>query len=100
MTDLTYTIDGKQRKKPAVNTGPAAYNTNDQVYIWHNPLDPDNIEANHFSSWIGWVVIILALFIVIYAWLNVYTTQHFEIAAAAQGASSVIDTVIPTRMMR
>ena len=88
--DVSYTVD-KSYNKTFSSTD--TFSKDDKITIWYDPNHPDIGEFNPPDKWIGWLLIGIAFLIVFSVWFWVWLTKRSKFAAAAGGASAVINMI-------
>ena len=88
-TNVSYSVKGQKYEK-TINTGSSELTPGTgNITIWYSPVNPGNPEYNPAPTWIGWVIILVALLVIFGAWFWVWLTHKYKVAAAAEGASGI-----------
>jgi len=62
------------------------------VKIFYDPNNPSDVGLTSDNSHVlGWVLLVIAIFMIIGSWLWVWITRKYKMAAAAGGASTIFD---------
>ena len=87
--NVTYTVGTQTYNKTFSSTD--TLSQGDSVTIWYDPNNPDKGEYNPAPTYVGWLIIGIALFVSLGLWLWVWITNRSKFAAAVGGASAAIE---------
>ena len=91
--DVTFTLSAKVYTANFINNNSNInYRKGDAITVYYDPKNPsDNGLLSDNSKIVGWVLLGIAPFIILFAWLWVYITRKSKVAAAAGGVASIFD---------
>ena len=85
-TGKSYTIDNLQ------SSSQNNYTSGETTTIYYEPDNPNNASLQSDNTHtIGYVLIIIAIFIMCISWLMVWLSQRYKIFAAAEGVSGIAE---------
>ena len=87
--NVSYTVDAQTYNKTFSSTD--TLSEGDNVIIWYDPKNPDKAEYNPAPTYVGWLIIGIALFVSLGLWLWVWITNRSKFAAAAGGVSAAVE---------
>jgi len=73
-----------------VYTGFDIFQKNDDLDVWYYKTDSSNLFYVKPTKKVGWFMIGISVFIIVFGWLWVYITKSSKFAAAATGAYGII----------
>jgi hypothetical protein len=88
-TPVQYTVNGKVYMK-SLSTGDSSYKKGDPITFYYEPSDPSVIESSPVPTWMGWLLIGLAILFLFAAWSWVYVTRKSKLAAAVGGTAATV----------
>lgn len=91
---LAYKVGDKEYNIHRVTDQSTKYVKGQGVNVFYDPADPSN--ASLFSDntkILGWVLLVIGLFLLIGSWVSLFLVLKFKIAAAAAGAAGVISDI-------
>jgi len=93
-TTVNYNINGKEYTNKIVNTGSTTFTQGkNNITIWYSPTDPEKPEYKPAPTWIGWIIILVALLVIFGSWFWVWLTRKYKMAAAAEGAAGIYSII-------
>ena len=93
-TTVSYNINGKEYPNKIVNTGSTKFTQGkNNITLWYSPTDPEKPEYSPAPTWLGWIIILIALLVIFGAWFWVWLTHKYKMAAAAEGASGIYSII-------
>ena len=88
---IDYTVDNKIYERQLSKSSATIINLGDTIEVYYDPSDPNKSELVLFPySLVGWILIILGIFIIGGSWLWVYITNKSKLAAALGGTEVVV----------
>lgn len=89
---VTYKVGTKTYTSPLSTSGPISYESGNTINIYYDPTNPSDISENSDNSHVfGIILLVLGIVIPLFAWLWVYITSKSKLAAAAGGASEIMN---------
>jgi len=90
--DLTYNVNNKEYKtKQTTNGTENPYAINQTLRLYYDPSNPIDVsQASDDSSAIGWIVVVVSLFILIGLLISWWLSRRYKLYAAAQGTGAVM----------
>lgn len=89
---VTYKVNEVTYTNKMYLTGSSAYINGEPIDLMVRKDDPNNIQLGHINkASIGCIMVICALIIVGIVYLNYYLTYKYQLFAASQGASTIVD---------
>lgn len=93
-TTVSYNINGKEYPNKIVNTGSTKFTQGkNNITLWYSPTDPEKPEYSPAPTWLGWIIILIALLLLFGAWFWVWLTHKSKMAAAVKGASGIYSII-------
>ena len=93
-TTVSYKLNDKEYQNKIVNTGSTKFTQGtNNITLWYSPTDPEKPEYSPAPTWIGWIIILIALLVIFGAWFWVWLTHKYKMAAAAEGASGIYSII-------
>lgn len=91
--DVLYIVEGKEYNN-RINLNTENNNNTGDIMITYDKNDPNKVTRQIFrNKYTGIIMIIFSVIIFGGSYLNYYITGNYEIAAAAQGVSTIITTI-------
>lgn len=88
---ISYEVGGKQYHRSLyVNSVWQDIATGSTIDIRYDPTNPDDVTQGIRPAIIGWILLLIGVSTLIGSVVFWYAAQHFEVAAAATGASSIV----------
>ena len=90
--DLTYDVNNKEYKtKQTTNGTENPYEINQTLRLYYDPSNPNDVaQLSDESSTIGWIIVIVSLFILIGLLISWWLSRRYKLYAAAEGTGAVI----------
>lgn len=92
--DITYTVDGTSYSVKRSTDGAKVYKDGQTISISYDPSNPADAYIHTVSEkTIGWILLIISIFVIGGAGLSMYLTMKYKMYQAAQGVGVVSDVV-------
>lgn len=82
---LSYTINGNLYMNVINETSHINYQQNQNVELYYNPNNPNDISLQGRNAFMGNLIIIISIAIVVISWLMVYLSYRFKWFGAVEG---------------
>lgn len=86
---VNYTTNDGTKETNKAGTGSEQHKKGDKVTVYYDPATPDKPELQPANKVIGWVLILVAVFLFVIVWGWVYITRKYKMAAAYGGVAEL-----------
>lgn len=91
---LSYNIDGKDYTTSISSSSSTKYDKGNTVTLYYNPDNVSDVDlVSDNTHVIGWVILVIGIFLLISTWVWLYIVYKSKFAAAAGGATALVGDI-------